>query len=72
MDYSIAPIEQSELVRIRRELHMYPELRWDLERTAALVRRELDAAGVPYEADDTKRHLQTVKAGPTSVQPLTR
>ena len=30
MDYSIAPIDQSELVRIRRELHMYPELRWDL------------------------------------------
>lgn len=47
MDHTIAPICQEELVRIRRELHMYPELRWDLDRTAALVRRELDAAGIP-------------------------
>ena len=51
MDYRIAPIDQNELVRIRRELHMYPELGWDLERTAALVKRELDAAGIAYEAD---------------------
>ena len=49
MDYAISPINQQELVRLRRELHMYPELRWDLDRTSALVRRELDAAGIPYE-----------------------
>lgn len=51
MDYTIAPIRQEELVRIRRELHMHPELKWDLPLTAALVKRELDAAGVPYVAD---------------------
>ena len=51
MDYTIAPICQEELVRIRRELHMHPELKWELPLTAALVKRELDAAGVPYVAD---------------------
>ena len=39
------PVDQAELVKLRRELHMCPELRWDLDRTAALVKRELDAAG---------------------------
>ena len=43
MDYHIAPVNQEELVRLRRELHMYPELRWDLDRTSALVRRARDA-----------------------------
>ncbi len=42
-------VDQGLLVRIRRELHMYPELGWDLNRTTALVRRELDKIGIPYE-----------------------
>ena len=33
---------------IRRELHMYPEVGFDLDRTLALLRRELDAVGIPY------------------------
>ena len=49
MDYTIAPVCQEELVRIRRQLHMYPERGWDLPLTTALVREELDKAGVPYE-----------------------
>ena len=40
MDYTNAPINQEELVRIRRQLHMYPELKWDLPLTAALVKGE--------------------------------
>ncbi|MBO4886424.1 MAG: amidohydrolase [Clostridia bacterium] len=51
MDKRIPPIDQQDLVRIRRQLHMYPELRWELPRTAALVREELDRAGVSYAAD---------------------
>ncbi|MBP3720952.1 MAG: amidohydrolase [Clostridia bacterium] len=45
------PLDQEDLVRIRRQLHMYPEMKWDLPRTSALVREELDKAGIPYEAD---------------------
>ena len=36
------------VVRIRRELHSYPEVGFDLERTLGVIRRELDALGVPY------------------------
>ena len=64
MDYAIAPINQQELVRLRRELHMYPELRWDLDRTSALVRRELDAAGIPYEADRYGRNTVVATINP--------
>lgn len=45
------PLDQADLVRIRRQLHTYPELKWDLPMTSALVRQELDRIGVPYEAD---------------------
>ena len=56
MDYRDTPICQEDLVKLRRELHMHPELRWDLDRTAALVKRELDAIGIPYEADQYGRN----------------
>lgn len=68
MDYTKAPIDQEELVRIRRELHMYPELRWDLDRTAALVRRELDAIGVAYEADKYGRNTIVATINPEKSQ----
>ena len=51
MEHTQIAVDQQELVRIRRELHMYPELGWELPKTSGLVRRELDAAGIPYEAD---------------------
>ncbi len=34
--------------KIRRELHRFPEIGFDLSRTLALLRRELDALGVEY------------------------
>ncbi|MDO4836972.1 MAG: amidohydrolase [Clostridia bacterium] len=49
MNAQTYPVDQEMMVRIRRELHMYPERGWDLDRTAALVCHELDAIGIPYE-----------------------
>ena len=64
MDFRDAPVDQAELVRIRRQLHMYPELKWDLPRTAALVREELDRAGIPYEADKYGAHTIVATINP--------
>ncbi len=36
------------VVALRREIHMYPEVDFDLPKTVALVKRELEAIGVPY------------------------
>lgn len=38
-----------KLISLRRELHMYPEIGFDLPRTHALVRRELDDIGIGGE-----------------------
>ncbi len=56
MDSRIPPVDQDALVRIRRRLHEYPELGWDLPMTSALVREELDRIGIPYEADRYGEH----------------
>ena len=57
-------VDQSMLVRIRRELHMHPELGWDLDRTTALVRRELDEIGIPYEFDKYGRNTIVATVNP--------
>lgn len=48
MNTARIPVDQELMVRVRRRLHMFPELGWDLTETAALVCRELDGIGVPY------------------------
>ena len=39
-------VDQEMMVRLRRELHMYPELGWELTKTSALVRKTLDEIGI--------------------------
>lgn len=41
-------IDQEYIVKIRRELHMYPETDFDMPRTVALIKRELEAMNIPY------------------------
>ena len=42
------PQDEDFIIGIRREIHRHPELKFDLPNTLAIVRRELDAIGVPY------------------------
>ena len=46
--HALSLVDQEYIVRIRREIHEYPELEFDLPRTLAVVRRELDAMGISY------------------------
>ena len=41
-------IDKDYIIRVRRELHKVPEIGFDLPKTLAIVRRELDALGIPY------------------------
>ena len=43
-------------MRVRRDIHAHPELKWDLDRTSRVVRAELDRLGVAYEADKYGRN----------------
>ncbi|MBR2180781.1 MAG: amidohydrolase, partial [Oscillospiraceae bacterium] len=41
-------IDKDYIIKLRREIHMYPEVDYDLPKTVALVKRELESMGVPY------------------------
>ena len=41
-------IDSEYVISIRRELHMYPETDFDLPRTTALIKRELEKMDIPY------------------------
>lgn len=41
-------IDKDYVIKLRREIHMYPEIDFDLPKTVALVKRELDSMGIPY------------------------
>lgn len=41
-------IDESYIIKIRRELHEVPELGFDLPKSKAIICRELDAIGIPY------------------------
>ena len=48
---------QDYAVSIRRQLHMYPEVGFDLPRTLRLLREELDKIGVPYTEEYGKSSI---------------
>ena len=41
-------VDKEYILALRHEIHEYPELEFDLPRTLAVVRRELDDLGFPY------------------------
>ncbi len=41
-------IDKDYVIKLRREIHMYPEVDYDLPKTIALVKRELDSMGIPH------------------------
>ncbi len=41
-------IDNDYIIKLRREIHMYPEVDYDLPKTVALVKRELESMGIPY------------------------
>lgn len=41
-------IDKDYIIKLRRELHEYPEIGFELPRTIALVKRELEAMNIPY------------------------
>ena len=53
----IPPVDKEYILSLRRELHMYPELEFELPKTLALIRRELDALGIPYTEDYGKSSI---------------
>ena len=40
--------DKNYIISLRRELHQYPEIGFDLPKTIALVKRELNALGVEH------------------------
>jgi len=43
-------VDQDRMVFLRRSLHEYPEIGWELERTVQLVCQELEDIGIPFSA----------------------
>lgn len=41
-------IDKDYIIRIRRELHKVPEIGFDLPKSLAIIRKELDTIGIPY------------------------
>lgn len=44
----VQTVDKDYIIRLRRELHMHPELGFDLPKTIALVKGELDSMSIPY------------------------
>lgn len=50
-------VDKEYILSLRRELHMYPELGFELPKTLALIRRELEKMEVPYTEEYGKSSI---------------
>lgn len=61
--------DSAYIIEIRRELHRYPEIGYNLPRTTAIVRRELKSIGVAYTDEycpsSIVAYINPQSAGPT-------
>ena len=48
---------ESFVIEARRQLHMYPEVGYELDRTLAFLRAELDKMGVEYTEKSCARNV---------------
>lgn len=48
-------VDKDYIIKLRRQIHMYPEVGYDLPITVALVKRELDSMNIPYTEKYGKR-----------------
>jgi amidohydrolase len=56
--------DKQYIIQMRRQLHQIPEIGYDLPKTLALIRRELDAMGLPYtEEYGTSSIIATLNEG---------
>jgi len=53
----INSVDKEYILSLRHELHMYPELEFELPKTLALIRRELDAMGISYTEEYGKSSI---------------
>ena len=57
-------VDKQYIIKLRRELHQIPEIGFDLPKTLAVVRRELEAIGLPYtESYGTSSIVATLNEG---------
>ena len=52
--------DKDYIIRLRREIHMFPEVGFDLPKTTALVKRELDKMGITYTEQYGKSSIVAV------------
>ena len=48
IEEALAGVDRDYIVRLRHELHRFPELEFDLPKTLAIVRRELEEMEIPF------------------------
>ena len=66
MEEKIKKLSEKYLERVmelRRELHKYPEIGFDLFKTAEIVKKELDRVGIPDKSEIAKTGITAMSRG---------